>query len=224
LIFTPSQQILLEGDLSLAPQSHFVSRGGEKLLAALEEFQISPQGRVCADVGASTGGFTDCLLQKGAARVYAIDVGYGILDWRLRNDSRVVVLERTNARDLEIIAEPVTLITADVSFISLKKILPSLRGWYPAQGGEAVLLVKPQFEAKREESAPGAGVISDPAIHRRVLEEVLGFAQKKGYEVRGVIRSPLRGPAGNQEFLAWLSYPNGTDASGRLQDIIKVLF
>ncbi len=224
LIFIPSQQIPQDGDLSLVPPAEFVSRGGEKLQAALEEFKIFPEGLVCADVGASTGGFTDCLLQGGAARVYAVDVGYGILDWGLRNDDRVVVLERTNARELERLSEPVTLITADVSFISLKKILPSLRGWYPPGGGQAVLLVKPQFEATRNESAQGAGVIFDPSIHRRVLQEVLGFAQKKGYEVRGIIRSPLRGPAGNQEFLAWLSYLNETQESERLQDMISFLF
>lgn len=224
LIFTPSQKVAQDGDLSLTPQAVFVSRGGEKLQAALEEFKVSPKGLICADVGASTGGFTDCLLQAGAARVYAVDVGYGILDWGLRNDDRVVVLERTNARDLEKLSEPVTLITADVSFISLKKILPSLRGWYPPGGGQAVLLVKPQFEATRDEAAQGAGVISDPAIHRRVLEEVLGFALEKGFEVRGIIRSPLRGPAGNQEYLAWLNYPNEIQESERLQGMFDFLF
>lgn len=224
LILAPSQEISPEGDLSLAQEAQFVSRGGEKLQAAFEEFDISVEGLVCADVGASTGGFTDCLLQRGAARVYAIDVGYGILDWRLRNDPRVIVLERTNARKLGSLEEPIKFITADVSFISLRKILPTLPGWYSAGGGEAVLLVKPQFEATREESARGAGVITDPGIQRRILLEVLDFAQGQGFETRGVIRSPLQGPAGNQEFLAWLTYPAGGDSRSNLQDKIDALF
>lgn len=224
LVFTPSQQLPPEGELGLVQQAEFVSRGGEKLQAALKEFEISPAGLVCADVGASTGGFTDCLLQNGAARVYAVDVGYGILDWRLRNDARVVVLERTNARDLDRLPEPINLITADVSFISLKKILPALKDWYPAAGGEAVLLVKPQFEATRQESARGAGVISDPAIQRRVLLEVLGFAIEIGFEVLGVRRSPLTGPAGNQEFLSWLGYQGRKAGAEVPQDMIDSLF
>jgi 23S rRNA (cytidine1920-2'-O)/16S rRNA (cytidine1409-2'-O)-methyltransferase len=224
LLFAPSQRISLDGELSLVQEAAFVSRGGDKLQAAFEEFKISVAGLVCADVGASTGGFTDCLLQHDATRVYAIDVGYGILDWRLRNDSRVIVLERTNARELGKLPEPVEFITADVSFISLKMIIPSLVGWYSEGGGEAVLLVKPQFEATREESARGAGVISSPGIQRRVILEVLDFAAGKGFEARGVIRSPLKGPAGNQEYLVWLSYKEKNGKREGLEELVNDLF
>ena len=224
LLFAPSQSMSPDGELCLAQKAQFVSRGGEKLQGAIEEFNISVDGLVCADVGASTGGFTDCLLQHDATRVYAIDVGYGILDWRLRNDPRVIVLERTNARELSQLPEPVDFITADVSFISLRAIFPSLAGWYSNQGGEAVVLVKPQFEATKEESARGSGVISNPDIHRRVMLEVLDFAAGKGFGTRGVIRSPLRGPAGNQEFLAWLTYPEVDREQGGLKEKVNALF
>ncbi len=224
LVLAPSQRISRDGELRLSQEVGFVSRGGEKLQAAIEEFNISIEGLICADVGASTGGFTDCLLQHGAARVFAVDVGYGLLDWRLRNDPRVIVLERTNARTLGKLPEPVDLIAADVSFISLKLILPSLADWYAEGGGEAVLLVKPQFEATREESARGAGVITDPEIQRRVLLEVLDFAARKGFNTQGVIRSPLKGPAGNQEYLAWLSYYEGKGRGESLEGKINALF
>jgi len=225
VVFKPSQTVLPEVELSLTKKEPFVSRGGEKLQAAFEAFGISVKDRVCADVGSSTGGFTDCLLQQGAARVYAVDVGFGLLDWRLRNDPRVTVLERTNARDLKELPGPAAFITADVSFISLKKILPAMALWYAKEGGEAVLLVKPQFEASREESARGAGVISDPSIHKRVLLEVLGFAAGKGFETWGIIRSPIKGPAGNQEYLAWLKYPGSPGGiEGIIEEKVNVLF
>ncbi len=183
----------------------FVSRGGEKLEAALEAFGIDDHGRICADVGASTGGFTDCLLQRGAAKVYAIDVGKGILHWKLRNDRRVVVMEQTNARYVESLPEPVSLITVDASFISLKILLPVVKSWLTPSTGEVVALIKPQFEAGRQEVSRGDGVIRDPFIHRQVLLSVLTFAQSQGFGVRGLIRSPLLGPKGNVEFLAWLA-------------------
>jgi 23S rRNA (cytidine1920-2'-O)/16S rRNA (cytidine1409-2'-O)-methyltransferase len=224
LLISPSQEVSLESDLSLHQGAQFVSRGGDKLLAALEEFDLNVEGVVCADVGASTGGFTDCLLQAGAARVYAIDVGHGILDWRLRNDPRVIPLEKVNARELEKLPEPAGFITADVSFISLKMILSALAGWYSVQGGQAVLLIKPQFEASREESARGAGVISNPEIHKRILLEVLEFASSTGFKTRGLIRSPLKGPAGNQEFLAWLQFPGGDHEEGELVEKVDALF
>ena len=224
LLISPSQEVSLESDLSLHQGAQFVSRGGDKLLAALEEFDLNVEGVVCADVGASTGGFTDCLLQAGAARVYAIDVGHGILDWRLRNDPRVIPLEKVNARELVRLPEPVGFITADVSFISLKMILSALAGWFSEQGGQAVLLIKPQFEASREESARGAGVISNPEIHKRILLEVLEFASSTGFETRGLIRSPLKGPAGNQEFLAWLQFPGGDHEQGELVEKVDALF
>jgi 23S rRNA (cytidine1920-2'-O)/16S rRNA (cytidine1409-2'-O)-methyltransferase len=191
----------------------FVSRGGEKLLGALEAFGIDPSGLVCADVGASTGGFTDCLLQYGASKVYAIDVGKGILHWKLRTDPRVVVMEETNARFVESLPEPVSLVVCDASFISLKVLLPVMKEWLtPLQlppfstkkGGEMIALIKPQFEAGRKESAKHKGVIRDPEIHARILLDVLGFAVECGYSLRGLAKSPLLGPKGNVEFLAWL--------------------
>ncbi len=224
LVLAPSQHVSLDGEISLVQDAPYVSRGGEKLQAAFGKFKLSVEGLVCADVGASTGGFTDCLLQHGAAKVYAIDVGYGILDWRLRNDPRVIVMERTNARGLSQLPEPANFITADVSFISLKMILSSMAGWFSDQGGEVVLLVKPQFEATREESAPGAGVITSPEVHRRVVQEVLGAAADKGFKTLGVIRSPLRGPAGNEEFLAWLTFSGAVQDKSGLDDILNPLF
>ena len=205
----PSASVDASAQLSLDQPPPFVSRGGEKLQAALQEFGVSPQGRTCADVGASTGGFTDCLLQHGAKRVYAIDVGQGILHWKLRQDQRVVVMEKTNARYLERLPEPVSLVTIDASFISLKILLPVVRNWFPpdAPNPDLLALVKPQFEAGRKQVARGDGVIRDPQIHRQVLLDVLAYALQDGYTVRGLLRSPLLGPKGNAEFLAWLSYP-----------------
>jgi 23S rRNA (cytidine1920-2'-O)/16S rRNA (cytidine1409-2'-O)-methyltransferase len=156
---------------------------------------------VAADVGASTGGFTDCLLQRGAARVYAIDVGYGQIAWTLRNDPRVVLMERTNARYVEALPEPVDLVVADVSFISLRLIVPMAVRWMRAQG-EVVALVKPQFEAGPAQVGKG-GVVRDPAVHRRVLEEVIAALAALGLGLAGLMASPLLGPAGNVEFLGW---------------------
>lgn len=210
-------QVRVDGQVALKPSVNletnavitvdhgppFVSRGGEKLAAALDHFPITVQDKICADVGASTGGFTDCLLQHGAARVYAIDVGRGILHWKLRQDRRVVVMEETNARYLERLPELVELVTIDASFISLKVLLPVVKGWLEPDA-DLVVLVKPQFEAGRQEVAKGDGVIRDPLVHQRILEEVLSFAQSVGFEAKEAIRSPLLGPKGNVEFLAWL--------------------
>lgn len=187
-------------DLKTKPR--FVSRGGEKLAHALEVFEINPARLVCADLGASTGGFTDCLLQAGAAKVYAVDVGYGQLDARLRDDPRVVVMERTNARYLESLPEMVSLAAIDVSFISLKHIFPVANKLLDASG-VSIPLIKPQFEAGRREVGP-RGVVRDPAVHRNVLQEVLTNATDVGFMVTGLTRSPLRGPEGNIEFLAHL--------------------
>ncbi|MFN8538991.1 MAG: TlyA family RNA methyltransferase [Thermomicrobiales bacterium] len=180
----------------------FVSRGGEKLQAALDRFAVDPTGLVCADLGASTGGFTDCLLQAGAAKVFAVDVGYGQLHWRLRQDARVVVIERQNARYLEELPEPVALVVVDVSFISLALIFPVMARILVA-GGRAITLVKPQFEAGREAVGKG-GVVRDPATHRAVLAQAIADARGAGFAVMGLMPSPLRGPAGNIEFLAHL--------------------
>jgi 23S rRNA (cytidine1920-2'-O)/16S rRNA (cytidine1409-2'-O)-methyltransferase len=217
-------QVRVEGQVEIRPGAkvppasqvaidqgpRFVSRGGEKLDAAFRAFSWQVAGRICADVGASTGGFTDCLLQYGAAKVYAIDVGYGQLDWKLRNDPRVVSMERTNARHIERLPEPVTRVTVDASFISLKILLPVISAWFdgaePASPGELVALIKPQFEAGRRTASRGEGVIQDPAVHRQVLLDVLGRAESLEYEVCGLIPSPLLGPKGNTEFLAYLKF------------------
>jgi len=293
VVLKPGASIQEDARLEVDQGPPFVSRGGEKLQAALATFALDVSGRACADVGASTGGFTDCLLQHGARCVYAIDVGQGILHWKLRQDLRVVVMERTNARHVERLPEPVSLVTIDASFISLKILLPVVKGWFgplkPSSSidptlsevgrkghdsrlhlamvvkdttlvvkdttpvvidttpvvkdttpviknttpnvrlhlnglesennfstgnewemeerGEVIALIKPQFEAGRAAVARGEGVIRDPAIHRQVLQDTLAFAQLTGYNVRGLIRSPLLGPKGNTEFLAWLIWP-----------------
>lgn len=194
--------IPLDATIELAETMPYVGRGGYKLAAALDAFDIDPAGRVCADVGACTGGFTDVLLQRGAARVYALDVGQGQLDWKLRQDERVTVMERTNARYVESLAEPVSLVVIDVSFISLRLILPAVARWL-APGGEVVALVKPQFEAGPEQVGKG-GIVRDPAVHRGVLADVLGWAAAEGWAAAGLLRSPIQGAEGNVEFLAWL--------------------
>lgn len=209
LVDKPATTVALEAEITLKAKPRFVSRGGEKLEAALQQFGLEVAGLVCADVGASTGGFTDCLLQRGAAKVYAIDVGHGILDYKLRTDPRVVVMEQTNARQVERLPEQVGFISVDVSFISLKIILPVIKNWFISPSAisyqpSAICLIKPQFEAGRKEVSRGSGVIRDVAVHRRVLEDVLNFAAAEGWAVRGLLRSPLVGPKGNAEFLAWL--------------------
>lgn len=193
--------------VALKDKPRFVSRGGEKMDHALNEFGVSAAGAICADLGASTGGFTDCLLQRGAKRIYAVDVGYGQIDQRLRDHERVVVMERINARYLEELPEPVDLVVIDVSFISLSLILPVARKLL-TDAGACVPLVKPQFEAGRGEVGKG-GVVRDPAIHRQVLEKTAGYAHDNGFRVLGVTRSPILGPAGNVEFLMHLSTGTG---------------
>ena len=182
----------------------YVSRGGLKLEGALKTFKIDPSGKICLDVGASTGGFTDCLLQHGAAKVFAVDVGYGIIDWELRNDPRVVLIERTNARNLTLetlgLKEPIIgLCTIDVSFISLDKILPAVKGVL-APNAIVIALIKPQFEAGKDEVGKG-GIVKDPKVHNKVIEEVKSEAEKLGFKVKGVIDSPITGMEGNKEFL-----------------------
>lgn len=199
----------------------YVSRGGLKLEAALDTFGVSVQDAICADVGASTGGFTDCLLQRGAARVYAIDVGYGQLAWKLRQDERVVVMERTNARYLEALPEPVGIVTLDVSFISLKLLFPAVVGWL-ASDPDVIPLVKPQFEARREQVGK-KGVVRDPAVHKQVLEKVAGYTEPHGFAIHGLMRSPITGPAGNVEFLMHLrpgAKPDGFDLSAAISDCL----
>ena len=188
--------------LTLVEKARFVSRGGEKLDHALTRFGITVDGLVAVDIGASTGGFTDCLLQRGAARICAVDVGYGQLAERLRGDPRVVVMDRTNVRHIQGLPELVDVATVDVSFISLKLVLPVVAGLLRPDG-VVVPLIKPQFEAGPKDVGKG-GVVRDPAVHRRVLEEVLAAATGSGFRCFGLTASPLRGPAGNVEFLAAL--------------------
>lgn len=196
----PSDSVC-EGDaVELAAVEKFVSRGGHKLEHALEHFELAVNGLTAIDLGASTGGFTDCLLQRGAQRVYAVDVGYGQLDQRLRDDPRVVSMERVNARYLDGLPEPVAGVVIDVSFISLALILP-VAAKLLVPGGWCVPLIKPQFEAGRRDVGKG-GVVRDPAIRRRVIREVVGYAFANGFGVTGVVASPILGPAGNAEFLA----------------------
>ena len=197
-------RLALEAPLSIRETLPYVSRGGVKLHAALEHFGIDPGGARCLDVGASTGGFTDCLLQSGAAEVFAVDVGYGQLDWNLRNDDRVTVLERTNFRIIDDDALPhdLSLAVVDVSFISLSLILPRL-GTFLKIGSPIVVLIKPQFEAGREKVGKG-GVIRDPAVREEVVHNILEAAYREGFSSRGIMESPIKGASGNVEFLAHL--------------------
>jgi 23S rRNA (cytidine1920-2'-O)/16S rRNA (cytidine1409-2'-O)-methyltransferase len=207
VVLKPSALVDSGAEIAIDRGPAYVSRGGEKLQAALAAFAPAVEGSLCADVGASTGGFTDCLLQHGARKVYAIDVGYGQMHWKLRNHPQVVLMERTNARFVEKLPEAVGLVTIDASFISLKLLLPVVMGWFGEQGGEVIALIKPQFEAGKDQAARGEGVISDPAVHRAVLLEVLRSAEALGFAARGLICSPLVGPKGNHEFLAHLVFP-----------------
>src|SRR5213083_1778407 len=202
-----------EAEVELRGRSPYVSRGGEKLTHALDHFNINVVGKMCIDVGASTGGFTDCLLQRGASRVYAVDVGTGQLDARLRRDPRVVVMEQTNARALDprIFGEQPTLATIDVAFISLEKVLPAVFGVL-APRGEVIALVKPQFEVGREAVGKG-GVVRDPALHRAAVQRLARYAVIRGWHVLGVTASPLRGPKGNREFFLHLSMHGRTTAN-----------
>jgi 23S rRNA (cytidine1920-2'-O)/16S rRNA (cytidine1409-2'-O)-methyltransferase len=202
-----SDRVRANDEISLAAPEKYVSRGGFKLEHALREFKFDVAGLTAVDLGASTGGFTDCLLQHGAAKVFAVDVGQGQLAWKLRQDSRIVVMEKTNARSLSPAAfpspfEPVPLVVVDCSFISLKKILPSAASLLQTSG-KIIALIKPQFEAGKAEADKGRGVIKDPAIHQRVLGELEEFvAAQPGLAWRASTQSPLEGPAGNREFFA----------------------
>lgn len=195
-------EIPADTDVTVRPADEWVSRGAYKLVAGLDAFAVDPAGLACLDVGASTGGFTEVLLRRGAARVYAVDVGYGQLDARLRADQRVTVLERTNARKLSAaeIPEPVGLVVCDASFISLKVVLPAPMA-LTGPGAALVALVKPQFEVGKGRVGKG-GVVRDPALHEEVCDDIRGWlGALPGWEVLGVVESPITGPAGNKEFL-----------------------
>ena len=184
----------------------YVSRGGLKLEKALRDFGVRPVGYVCSDSGASTGGFTDCLLQQGAKKVFAIDVGYGQLDWKIRSDERVVVMERTNIRYVtpEDLGEPLDLSVIDVSFIGLEIVLPTIKTLLKPDCGQVLCLVKPQFEAGKE-NVGKKGVVRDPKIHRMVLDQFVSLAHNLGFTILGLTFSPVKGPEGNIEFLCHLS-------------------
>ena len=209
LLDKPGQQVAADLAVSVEQPPRFVSRGGEKLLGALEVFPIQVEGRVCLDGGISTGGFTDCLLQHGASRVYGIDVGYGQTAWSLRTDPRVVLKERTNLRRLtpdELYGpdDPrPDLAVADVSFISLRLVMPAIQALLTSDSTEALLLVKPQFEVGKERVGKG-GVVRDPAAHCDAIRDVLKSAGSLGWTAYGLVGSPITGPAGNHEYLLWL--------------------
>lgn len=198
-IIKPGTMIPEEAEVALATPSPFVSRGGFKLEYALDQFQLNVTGKVAADIGASTGGFTDCLLKRGATRVYAVDVGHGQLDYHLRKDPRVVVMEGVNARYPIPIAEKLDLATIDVSFISVTKVIPSVAKLLGA-GGDIIVLLKPQFEAKRTEVGRG-GIIKEPVVHARVLGRFIAWLSEHNFNLSGLVTSPILGASGNREFL-----------------------
>lgn len=214
-------RVPVNAGIEVAKPLPYVSRGGHKLEKGLDAFHIDVQGRICADVGASTGGFTDLLLQRGAARVYAIDVGYGQLRWKLRQDERVVVMERTNARYLDSLPELVSFVSVDVSFISLRLILPAARKWL-AEDADVVALVKPQFEAGREQVGKG-GIVRDKGVHRQVLQDLWDWTTAKGLSPQGLARSPITGAEGNVEFLLWLrpAAEHVPDAAATLSAVLE---
>lgn len=199
VLVADQDEILVKGD-----DNPFVSRGGLKLDAALRAFAIVASDKVCLDVGASTGGFTDCLLQQGARKIYAVDVGYGQLAWKLRNDPRVVVVERTNIRHLpfETVGESVDLVTIDVSFISLRIVVPAVLK-FTKENGAVLALIKPQFEVGKGQVGKG-GVVRNPVLHQQVIDELTAFFKRASLTVSGVIDSPISGPKGNKEFFIFL--------------------
>lgn len=199
----------------------YVSRGGLKLEKALRDFGVDPTGYVCSDSGASTGGFTDCLLQQGASKVFAIDVGYGQLDWKIRSDPRVVVMERTNVRYVtpEQLGDPLDLSVVDVSFISLRIVLPVIKTFLKPDCGQVLCLIKPQFEAGKEKVGK-KGVVRDPAVHKEVLDDFVALTKEIGFKILGLTFSPVKGPEGNIEFLAHLTL---SDVAGIEPDTVKVV-
>jgi 23S rRNA (cytidine1920-2'-O)/16S rRNA (cytidine1409-2'-O)-methyltransferase len=215
----PGVKVYVDSDIELKEDPNpFVSRGGLKLIKAIKEFGISLEGKVALDIGASTGGFTDCMLKNGAKKIYAIDVGYGQLAWELRTDSRVVSMERTNIRYVKPsdIDEKIDFAALDVSFISLTKVLPVVKELL-TDNGEIVCLVKPQFEAGREQVGK-KGVVRDKEVHKQVVENLAAFSLALGFAVKAVSYSPIKGPEGNIEYLLYLSLAEGMRDSGQVKD------
>ena len=212
IVFVNEQKVdkageMIKEDAKVEVRGHdigYVSRGGLKLEKAMQCFPLTPNGKVCMDIGASTGGFTDCMLQNGATKVYAVDVGYGQLAWKLRNDPRVVNLERTNIRYVteEQVPDALDFASADVSFISLYHVIPVIHRLLK-EGGLAVLLIKPQFEAGREKVGK-KGVVRDPAVHIEIVEKIMNLATEQGFGILGLDHSPVKGPEGNIEYLIYL--------------------
>ena len=200
----------------------YVSRGGLKLEKALRDFGVKPEGYVCSDSGASTGGFTDCLLQQGASKVFAIDVGYGQLDWKIRSDPRVVVMERTNIRYVtpEQLGEPLELSVIDVSFIGLDIVLPAIKALLKPECGQVLCLIKPQFEAGKE-NVGKKGVVRDPAIHQMVLQRFVELAHSLSFTILGLTFSPVKGPEGNIEFLAHLTLADEADTAIDIEQVVS---
>ena len=207
----------------------YVSRGGFKLKKALDAFNFSPKDRICFDAGASTGGFTDCLLQNGAKFVYAVDVGYGQLDWKIRSDKRVKTIERTNLKICQIDEiyspdEPIAdLLVSDLSFISLTKVLPNLKKLLAPDFHEMILLIKPQFEAGKEKVEKG-GVVRDKKVHQEVIANVISCAKELDYTINGLTFSSIKGPSGNIEYLIWLSNHNGEEIPFDILNIVETAF
>lgn len=214
--------VALNATIELKTPLPYVGRGGFKLAGALETFGLDVAGRICADVGACTGGFTDVLLQNDAAKVYALDVGYGQLDWKLRQDERVMVMERTNARYVEALPEPVSFVCIDVSFISLKLILPAVKKWL-TQNADIVALIKPQFEAGPEFVGKG-GIVRDTAVHRQTLTDLLTWMLDHDLAPQGLTRSSIQGADGNVEFLVWLQVGKADvwDATAVAENVLAV--
>jgi len=203
----PGSLVDIKADIIVKKDDNpYASRGGLKLEKALDTFPVNVKDLVCLDIGASTGGFTDCLLQHGAKKVYAVDVGYGQLDWSLRQDKRVVVIERTNIRHLayETIGEKVDMVVADTSFISLKTVIPAAEKFMREKTG-VLALIKPQFEAGKENIGKG-GVVKDPKIREQVVRDMVCFFKERNYDVNGVVPSPILGPKGNEEFIIFLIF------------------
>ena len=221
----PGQEILKDLEIEVSQPLKYVSRGGEKLAEAFNQFPLDIENRVCLDAGISTGGFTDCLLQLGAAKVYGVDVGYGQTAWRIRNDPRVVLWERTNIRHLtpeklfndgDLIPD---LAVADLSFISLKIVLPTIKLLLQSKRSELILLVKPQFEVGKDKVGKG-GVVRDHSLHAKAIKGVANESRKLGWYPRGLIPSPIKGPAGNQEYLLWMS--DGAE-NKEIEEFLKVV-
>ncbi len=217
----PGTFVRPEADITLKQKPRYVSRGGVKLEAALEAFEVDPAAKICVDIGSSTGGFTDCLLQHGAAKVYAIDVGSGILDYRLRTDHRVETMENTNARYLKSLGDGVEIVVIDVSFISLRLILPAVSR-FVEPAADVIALVKPQFEAGRSEVGKG-GIVRDVLVHRRVLQETAAAANSLRFTVLDLMRSPITGAKGNVEYLMWLKLGHIAETRPTLEDKIYAL-